>query len=111
MYQILSLTDAPKQQFNALISGYDSATIYLEYKPQQYGWFMTVTWGTFVLSNERVSASPNLLRQFKDILPFGLMITGDESLDPSAIDSWVEKNQMYFLDAADVVEIEGIYVR
>lgn len=112
MIQITTLNDSPKQQFQFALEGYDSVLIYLEFKPQQYGWFMTMTWGDFVLSNERVSVSANLLRQFRDVLPFGILISGVDALDPTAIDSWIDKNYFYFLNADEVIEVETTeYVR
>jgi len=110
MIKIELLTEYPKQQFNASISGYSTALIYLEYKPLQYGWFINITWGTFVIKNERVSNSFNLLRQFKDIIPFGIYVTGVDSLDPILIDSWKTTHEFWILDSTDIVDIEALYV-
>jgi len=112
MRQITTLNNSSHQQFDFALEGYDSVRVYLEFKPQQYGWFMTLTWGSFVLSNERLSVSDNLLRQFRDMIPFGIMITGIDAIDPSSIDSWIDNNFFYFLTADEVLEVEATaYVR
>lgn len=106
MRQITSLTSDPKQQFDAVIEGYDAATIYLEYKPQQYGWFMNITWGNFASYNIRVALGPNILRQFKNILPFGIAIGGINNIEPVLLTDWLSNNQFYILDAAEVQLVE-----
>lgn len=111
MKQILSLTDQPKQQFNISVPGYDVATIYMEYKPLQYAWFMNLTWGTFILKNERISNSPNLLRQWQDIIPFGIMIAGVDDADPVLQESWVGYNTFWIIDSTEFTDVEAVYVR
>lgn len=109
MRQIEGLTNDPKQQFFAVIEGYDVATITLEFKPNQYSWFISVQWGTFAINNELVSCSPNLLRQFRNMIPFGIGIYGVNQIDPISIDSWITTNQFFILDKNDIQDIEGIY--
>lgn len=111
MYLISVLNDRPKQTFKAVIDGYDTATITLEFKPEQLGWFMSIVWGTFELYNERVATSPNLLRQFSNIIPFGILIDGVNAIDPLKIDSWVTDNNFYILDKSDLDEVEALYVK
>jgi hypothetical protein len=111
LYQITALNDQPKQTFRIVVDGYDTATISLEFKPQQYGWFISIAWGSFELKNERVATSPNLLRQFKNIIPFGILIEGIEAIDPLKLDSWVTDNKMYILNESDLETVEGLYVK
>lgn len=111
MYLISALNDRPKQTFKAVIDGYDTATITIEFKPEQFGWFMSIVWGTFELYNERVATSDNILRQFKNIIPFGILIEGVNAIDPLTIDSWLTDNKFYMLDQADIEEVEALYVK
>ena len=112
MIEITALTNSPKQRFNLVIEGYDVAKIYLEFKSQQEGWFISLDWGdSFSIKNERVSTSPNLLRQFKNILPFGLLISGVDAIDPVTIDSWVQTNKMYLIEETELDDIEALYVK
>jgi hypothetical protein len=106
MRLITGITNDAKQQFDAVIEGYDVATIYLEYKPNQQSWFMDVTWGDFQTKNIKVVTSPNILRQFKNVLPFGVMITGVDAGDPLLLDDWLSNNEFIMLDEADKAFIE-----
>jgi hypothetical protein len=111
MRQIVTLNDAYKQTFRFSIEGYDAVEIALEFKPLQYAWFMNLTWGEFSLYGERVAVSPNLLRQFSHLLPFGILITGVDAIDPFANDSWLNGWGFYMLDETDMADIEALYVR
>lgn len=106
MRQITDLTTDAKQQFDIVIDGYDVATVYLEWKPNQTGWFMNVIWNTFSLYNLRVTTGQNILRQFKDIIPFGIGIGGVGSVDPVTEDAWINYNQFYILDETDKQAVE-----
>ena len=71
---------------------------------------MSLVWGDFVLNNFKVSNGPNILRQFKNIIPFGIQITQTGGTDPILQQAWSGGyNQFYFLDAADVAVIESTY--
>lgn len=112
MRQITTLNDTSKQQFRFSIDGYDAAEIYLEFKPQQEGWFMNLIWGdVFTLNQTRVVVSPNLLRQFVNVLPFGITIVGPEAIDPFSIDAWLNGWEFYVLDQDDLDQVEDLYVR
>lgn len=111
MIQITTLDDSYKQILSFLIDGYDAIAITLEFKPLQYSWFISLTWGVFSLNNEIVVVSPNMLRQFKDIIPFGIAISGPDAIDPFAKDSWLNGWNFYILDETDMDYVEALYVR
>lgn len=111
MFEITGITNEAKQRFFVTIEGYDSAEISLEYRPNQQGWFMSLSWGNFTFKNERVSVAPNFLRQFSNIIPFGLMVWGVSAIDPYTQDSWLSDNKMYLLDANEIEEVEALYVQ
>lgn len=104
--KIDGLTIDPKQEFFAVIAGYDSAKISLEFKPNQFGWFMAVEWGDFVVRNLRVTNFPNILYQFKNTLPFGIFVDGANGLDPLVFNAWTTNNALYILDEIDKQTIE-----
>lgn len=111
MRQITTLNDAYNQTFRISIEGYDAAEVTLEFKPLQQSWFMSLNWGTFSINQERIAASPNLLRQFKNIIPFGILISGPDAIDPFAVDAWLTGWNFYILDATDLEDVEALYVR
>lgn len=109
MRQIQGLTNDGNQKFFAVIDGYDSALISLEFKPQQYGWFMALEWGSVAVKGIRVTTGFNILRQFKNKFPFGIAVSGIGSLDPYTIDDWTNgHNNFYILDSSEVEEVETL---
>lgn len=109
MFRIPNITDYPNQQFTIPIVNYENAVLTLKYRPSQYGWFMDLVWGSFQAYGERVSVSPNILRQYQNRIPFGIAVNGIDRADPLNADSWVNNNGMYILDESDVADIEELY--
>ena len=80
MKQIDGLTSQPKQQFTIPLTDGSRVSAFMEYRNQQTGWFLDLTWQDWTLNGLRVFASPNMLRQWQDVIPFGLAVltTGNE---------------------------------
>lgn len=109
MNAIDGITTAARQRFFAVLAGYDVVEVNLEWKPNQYTWFMSLKWGTFEVNNEQLSCSPNVLRQYKNLIPFGIAVVGVGGLDPVTQDSWQTTNQFIMLDASEVEAVEQRY--
>lgn len=112
MFTITSLTEEPKQKHTLPIEGgYDDAEMTLEFKETQQAWFMTLTWGERSVSNLRVSASPNVLSQYKSSFPFGIMVFTENFQDPLTLEAFTSGGaSMSVMTEAEVVEVEaGIY--
>lgn len=73
MLLIQEFSNEPKQQHTLVLPDGSRFTVNFEFKPQQTGWFITeLTYGSFILRNLRITTNPNILHQFKNLLPFGL---------------------------------------
>ena len=79
---ITGLTSQPKQQMTLQIQDGSQASFYLEYVPQQTGWFWSLTWNTLTINGSRLTAFPNILRQWKNILPFGTAVLTAGNVEP-----------------------------
>ncbi len=109
MRQIVVLNDIAKQNFKVSIANYDFVDVTLEFSRSQYSWYMSIKWGdAFEVNNDRVACSPNLLRQYRDIIPFGFLIRGPDSIDPFAIDAWMNGWGIYILDETDLIDVESL---
>lgn len=110
---IEGLTDQPVQTSNVILSDGSRVTLYLEYKPQQGGWFYSLSWpGTnnpFVLNNCRLVCSPNIIRQFRDLVPFGFAVIAEpQNIDPIGQGCFVDGTcELILLDEADVEDVEA----
>lgn len=74
MIELTEITDAPKQKFVVVLENNETFDLLLEYSENVEAWYMSVTYNNFVLSGKKIVKHPNLLRQFKNIIPFGIGI-------------------------------------
>lgn len=81
---------------------------YIEYVAQQQGWFANFQRGDWAVNGLRLTTGPNMLRQWRDIVPFGLGILTAGNVEPLNITDFVDGTAtVYLLEAADVVESEA----
>lgn len=83
----------------------------LRFVDNQKGWFYSVTYAPtgFSALNRRLVATPNLLRAFRNILPFGLALTTTDGQEPVFQEDFVNgRAKLYLLNEADVTEAERV---
>jgi hypothetical protein len=107
MKTITGLTDQPKQQTGLVLSDGSRAVLTLEYRANQLGWFYDITWDSFTLNGQRLVTSPNILRQFRNKLPFGIAVVTTDNVEPlRQTDFAAGVATLYLLDSTDVSDIE-----
>jgi hypothetical protein len=108
MNLLLGFTDQPKQQTTIVTADGTPATLLLEYKPNQLGWFYDLTWGNFTVLGQRLPSSPNALRQFRNQINWGLAVISKDNVEPTTQEVFVDgTTQLYLLDEADVALVES----
>lgn len=108
MLLIDTLTADPIQQF--VLTGIPGISVQcqLRFLPRIEAWILDVTYGNFTAEGILVVDSPNLLRQWSNIIPFGLACTRQDKLDPYLIDDFQNSTaSLYLLDASDVLAVEA----
>lgn len=114
MQTLDNISNDGKQKHTILLDS-DSSRIVLEltYKPTQLGWFLDVTYDDlgFEIHNLRVTTNSNLLNQWKNKLPFGIMCQGKDAQDPLLVEDFlVGRCSLSILSAEEVKmfsEIQG----
>lgn len=112
--ELSGLTDDPSQNYPITLPDGSLATFVFEFWPQQNGWFYTKTWNgqtpPFQDGWEQLVVSPNVLRQWKNILPFGIACGTATGEDPTDQEDFVNGNcTLLLLNASDVVQVESDY--
>jgi len=107
MNLINAITADPRQTMSIVIQGYDNAQFSLEYKPNQFSWYFDLTWQSFTLRSMRITATSNMLRQWRNVLPFGLVCLNDYGIDPTTLEAFTSDSQIFLLSAAEVAQIEA----
>lgn len=78
----------------------------------QYGWFIdTLIYGDFTLNGMRITNSLNMLRQFKNKIPFGIACVSSEDIEPMFKESFRSgDSRLLILTESEVEEVED-YLR
>ena len=108
MKQIDKLTAANKQSFRLTTEDGEKIEVYLYYNPSQEAWNISIGFGDFVLNGLQLVVSPNILRQHKNVLPFGLAVGSIDGQDPRYITDFVSgRIGVLLLTGAEVEIVEG----
>lgn len=108
MLIIPQITNAPNQQLTVSLPDGSSFVMNLYYMPQQYGWFITnFVYGDFTLNSLRITNNPNMLRQWKNSLAFGLACFSTSLREPTQQNDFASgASNLYVLTAAEVQAYE-----
>lgn len=112
---INGITDQPTQVLEFTLADGSQVTLTLYFRPQQNGWFYDITWPgsttiitPFTTQNRRLVAAPNLLRQFQNLIPFGLACFTVDNSDPATQECLVDGSvTIVLLNQDDVADVEA----
>jgi len=108
MFLINTLTNNPIQQLT--LTGIPTIQIGLtiRFMPRIEQWQMNISYAGFEADGIPILCSPNLLRQWRNIIPFGLACTNIYFLDPYTLQDFSSLNSsLYLLNSADVAAVEA----
>lgn len=107
MKQITYFTDDPNQKLTVILDDGSRALLSLRYSTNQQGWFYTLSYNDFIVSNRRLVASPNLLRAFKNLIPFGIACVVTDGYEPVFLSDFItSRANIYVLNSDDVAVVE-----
>ena len=98
------ISDDPKQQFSVITSGGQTFELYLEYRETQELWFGNIVWNELVINGLCFVNSPNALRQWKNLIPFGLAIVTNDAGDPYYLDDFAKGRAFAYVLSEDEVK-------
>lgn len=105
MYRIENLSSGANQKQVLLLPDGTGITIELRFVEMQYGWFMNMTYGDFILNGIRIVNSPCMLYQFRNQLPFGLAVFTEGGREPTLQDDFLSgASKLYILTESEVEE-------
>lgn len=111
MRLINSLTDDAKQLLSLVLEDQSRVQMRLNYIPAQAGWFYSLQYGDFIIYNRRLVNSPSVLRQFRNLIPFGLACIVSDGYEPVYQDDFASgRVSLYVLTEAEVVETEEFII-
>ena len=108
MKKIVNISNKPKQHISLKTDSGENVDFYLEYKPRVESWFLSFKYKEIEANNLTVCLHPNILRQFRKNIDFGIGFMSDSKVEPFSIDDFkLNKCQMILLSPDDVNNIES----
>ncbi len=112
MQIIPGITSDPKQTISIPLPDGSSVSLNLDFKPQQLGWFYSIAYSTktvnFQLTGSRLVTSPNILRQYQNIVPFGLSVVTQGNVEPTTQTAFSDDTITFLLlDQSDIADIDA----
>jgi hypothetical protein len=102
--QITEISNDPKQRFDIITEDNQTFELKLEYSDQQQGWFYSITFGDVIINGSRIITGLNILRNYQNILPFGISILTDDLSEPIFIDDFATERVKFFLLTEEEVQ-------
>lgn len=110
MYLLNNLGNEPKQKLSMMLEDNTRLELYFEYRANQEGWFFGFNYNDTTYKNIRLTTSYNVLRAYRNWLPFGLRCDTIDMGEPVGVDDFVSGYaSVYLLSKEDVQAIEGNY--
>lgn len=110
MYRFTTLGNEPRQQVTMILDDNSRVVFEFEYRANQLGWYFSYTYNDQTVENIRLVTSYNMLRAYKNRLPFGLRCDTADGEEPMEIEDFASGYaDLYLLTADDVETTEGTY--
>lgn len=103
------LTTDASQQMTLVTDANDTVPLGLRFLPRQQLWRFNIAYKSFSDNGNILQCSPNILRQYKNNIPFGIACTSTDSLGPLYLDDFTTgRIKLYLLTADEVQQIETL---
>ena len=108
MQIITSITSSSNQHMTLVLDNNEKVDFRLYYLIRQQSWFYDFTYKDLTVNCSKVVLTPNSLRQFRKIIPFGLAFVADGYVEPFSIDDFsTGRVVMYVLNSDEVKQVES----
>lgn len=105
---LTNLTNFADQVTQVSLPDGSTATLEFLFNGTTERWIMNVTYGTFTANGIGLCCYPNVLRQWMNILPFGVAIASSTQTDPVTVNDFASGRVLVFLlDQDDMQTIES----
>lgn len=112
MLQIQQVTNDTRQRQTLVLPDGTSLSIEIYFIPMQYGWFIQeVTYQDFKVNGLRITNNLNILRQFKNQIPFGLACISVNEREPMLQEDFASGASKLYILTAEEVEAYEDYLR
>lgn len=90
----------------------ESYTGYINYNTSRQGWFLDLVSDNFKIYGIRITSLPNILRQWKDRLGFGICVICENNSEPFFLEDFnTGRAKLYLLDEDDLDYQDILYAQ
>lgn len=112
MRLIDKLTDSANQLTNLIGENGEQIQLRLQYMPTQNSWYFDLEYRDLIIKGSLLTVSPNILRSYYNLIPFGIMVTSTDGYEPQFITDFIsERIKVYTLNQADIDLVEEEFFR
>lgn len=104
MQQLNNLSDDANQLVTYVLDDGSTVQMTFVFRPAIGRWTVDVSHSEVTLYGVNVCLSPNMLRQWKNIIPFGIAILSNNGLDPFQITDFIDGTVTVNMLSADEVQ-------
>lgn len=109
MQLITQITNNPKQTMQLVLDTKELVQFNLRFMPTQMSWYCDVIYNDISIYGLKVALFPNLLRHFRNMLPFGIGFSANDHVEPFSIEDFTNgRVQMFILNKQEVEEVESV---
>lgn len=108
MIKVTTLTDSPKQKFSIPLETGEKVAFRFYFDPTQMSWYFDFEINQKQYNGNKVVLGDNILRMYKQLIPFGLQVKANFSIEPFKLDDFSSgRVEIYILSRDDVKYVEG----
>ena len=108
MLKVTTITDSPYQTMILQLENGQPLQFTIQYSYTQQGWYYSFTYQGYSVNNKRIINSSTMLRQIKNIVPFGLACLLTDTYEPVFINDFSSgRATLYTLNPTDVALAES----
>lgn len=101
------ITNDAKQQYTLVTEDGDTVVLTLTFLASQSLWSFGFTYGDLQINGLILTCGPNIIRSYKNNVPFGISVTSTDKLDPFYQNDFISgRIKLYLLSTADVAAVE-----
>lgn len=107
MQQITSITSYPCQEMQLVLDNNETVDFKIYYNARTQNWFFDLVYKEIKINCVKIVLHPNILRQFRKFIPFGIMFSANDKVEPFQDTSFANGDCiMYVLNSEEVQQIE-----
>ena len=108
MQIITTLTSHPNQIHRLVLEDNETADFRLYYSARMQSWYFDITYKDWSANGVKIVLHPNILRQFRNIIPFGLSFSTDSYVEPFEVECFKSgRVQVGILNKEEVSLVEA----